>query len=297
MSQRTTPPEEHHPPTAKALAAAVRLLADGDPEVAGAAREWLQRCGEAAGEALAAGAEDADPRLRSRARGLLRLLEVRAILGRLGDLDLGPGNARRAMPLLQGAVLVGQMVRPFAPAAGELKAWLRGEAELLRRRFEGRSLAARARLLAERLHDQLGFRGEAMRQGGPLPLDHVLLHRVLAGSEGAAVTLCLIYLMAGRRAGLAMAGVALPGCFLVRIHGPRPVLVDPVRGGRTVTKADCVRFLRAKGHDRVQHHLRDLTDREMLVHYLRGLRRAAAESAEPNVRATLGHALAALESR
>jgi regulator of sirC expression with transglutaminase-like and TPR domain len=299
MSRMDKPASEHRhePPSRAALAAAVGLLGDADLQVARAARAWLQQCGEPARAVLAPAVEHDEVRVRLQARALLRALDVRQYLERFAalELDLDPGHAgpRQAMPLLDGAVLVSHMVRTFAPGADDLKVWLRLEAERLRRRFAGRSLPMKGRMLAERLHGELGLRGGAPEA---MSLDRVLLDRVLHGRVGAPVTLSLIYLLAGRRAGLSMSGVGMPGYFLVRIHGPRPVLVDPFHGGRLVTKADCVRFLRGHGHHRVKHHLRDLSDREVLAQYLRCLRRAAADLVGAEARRTLGSALAALES-
>ena len=107
--------------------------------------------------------------------------------------------------------------------------------------------------------------------------------------------LTLLYLLVARWAGLSAAGVALPNHFLVRLHGPRPVLLDPFHGGRTITKTDCARYLRSQGVERVQEHLRDLTDREVLIHYLRALRRASAPRNQTEGQASLDRALSLLE--
>ncbi|MCB9879839.1 MAG: hypothetical protein H6835_19785, partial [Planctomycetes bacterium] len=66
-------------------------------------------------------------------------------------------------------------------------------------------------------------------------------------------------------------------------------------GGRTITKSDCARYLRSPGVERVQEHLRDLTDRELLIHYLRALRRSAARRTEAEAQASLDRALSLLE--
>ena len=83
----------------------------------------------------------------------------------------------------------------------------------------------------------------------------------------------------------------------MRLHGVRPVLVDPFHGGRTVTKTDCVRYLRSLGYEQVRAHLRDLSDRELLAHYLRELRSAAGYRGRCDAQRTLGDALLHLEAR
>jgi regulator of sirC expression with transglutaminase-like and TPR domain len=261
--------------------------------VQAAARDRLLRWGDAAALQLREGAECDHVRTRSRCRALLRALEVRDCLRRFGRLHIGRGGRSSAPVLLEGAVLLSNMVRTFVPDAAELGRRLRQEASRLRSDFAGRSLPTCARLLAERLHGDLGFQGG---NASVLELDHVLIDRVLQRRVGVPVTLSLIYLLVARWAGLSVAGVALPDHFLVRLHGVRPVLVDPFHGGRTITKADCARYLRANGHDQVSEHLRDLGDREILIHYLRSLRRAAKYRAVPESQQTLGRALDLLET-
>lgn len=284
-----TPPQ----PTPAQIAATISLLADDRGPVQAAARERLLRWGDAALVQLREGAEAESVRVRARCRALLRTLEVRDCLRRFARLRIGR-NARGSAPaLLEGAVLLSNMVRTFVPEAAEVGRVLRRLATRLRRDFAGRTLPTCARRLAQCLHDELGLQGG---DASALEPDHVLIDRVLEHRTGVPVTLSLIYLLVARWAGLSAAGVAMPDHFLVRLHGVRPVLVDPFHGGRTVTKADCARYLRATGHDQVRDHLRDLSDREVLIHYLRCLRRAAHHRGVPETQQTLGRALGLLET-
>ncbi len=269
------------------------MLGDDRGPIAAAARERLLLWGEAVLTPLREGAESETVRVRARCRAILRTLEVRACLRRVASLRLGRSGRSAAPPLLEGAVLLSKMVRTFVPDAPELTAMLRREANELRSACVGRTLPTRARLLAERLHDRLGLRGA---DAEPMDLDRVLIDRVLAQRVGVPVTLSVIYLLVGRWAGMSVAGVALPDHFLVRLHGVRPVLVDPFHAGRTITKADCARYLRGSGHDQVHDHLRDLTDREVLIHYLRCLRRAASHRPAAEAQETLGRAMTLLET-
>ncbi|HEX5051090.1 MAG TPA: transglutaminase-like domain-containing protein [Planctomycetota bacterium] len=280
-------------PTPAQIAATIVLLGDDRGPIQAEARERLLRWGELAVPQLREGAEAERVRTRARCRAVLRALEVRACLRRFARLRIGRSGRGSAPALLEGAVLLSNMVRTFVPDAAELAARLRRQASELRGQWAGRSLPTCARLLAERLHDQLGLQGG---NASVLDLDHVLIDRVLRARIGIPVSLSLIYLLVARWAGLAATGVALPDHFLVRLHGVRPVLVDPYHGGRTITKADCARYLRASGHPQVREHLRDLTDREVLIHYLRGLRRAASQRAAPECEQNLGQALALLET-
>ena len=88
------------------------------------------------------------------------------------------------------------------------------------------------------------------------------------------VSLSLLYLLVGRRAGLRVTGVALPDHFLVRVHGKNPVLLDPYHEGRSVTKADCIRYLRRTGFGlHTSSYLEDVSDKEVLACLVRNLHR------------------------
>ncbi len=280
-------------PTPSQIAATIELLGDDHGPLVAAARERLLRWGAVVLPQLREGAEAEAMQVRSRCRALLRSFEVREALQRFSRLRLGRSGRGGAPPLLEGAVLLSKMIRTFVPDAPEIAAVLKREANELRVACVGRSLPTCARLLAERLHDRLGLRGGDTTN---VDLDQTLIDRVLTVRVGLPVTLSLVYLLVARWAGMSVAGVAMPDHFLVRLHGTRPVLVDPFHAGRTITKVDCARYLRAHGHDQVRDHLRDLTDREVLIHYLRSLRQAASQRVVPETQQTLGHALSLLET-
>lgn len=271
------------------VAAAIKLLGDDSPTVMRRVREYLAQAGPVARAELDRASETADVPTRMRARALLRSYEVAQYLQRFASLEIdASGGWRSPEPLLAGAVFASHMVRTFAPDTIELRRMLRREADVLSARFAGRSLTICARLLSEHLHGSLGFRGG---DASSLDLDHVLLDRVIAGRVGVPVSLSMVYLLVARWAGLSVSGVGMPEHFLVRLHGVRPVLVDPYYGGRAVTKVDCIRYLKSLGYDQVRDHLRDLSDRELLAHYLRELQRAAGYRGHREAHRTLGDAL------
>ncbi|MGK0301727.1 MAG: regulator of sirC expression with transglutaminase-like and TPR domain [Planctomycetota bacterium] len=288
----TEPKPQPSEPSFAQIRAMISVLGDDRGALQESARRRLLHLGEQAVPMLREGAEVEHMGTRTRCRALLREIEVRELLHRFGRLRLGQMGRESAPGLLEGAMMAAQMVRTFVPESRKLAAQLRREANALRRDFEGRSLPMCAKLLAERLHGQFGLKG---CDAEDVDVDHVLVDRALANGVGAPIALSLIYLLVARWAGLSAAGVALPNHVLIRIHGPRPLLLDPFHGGRVIPKADCARYLRATGFDRVREHLRDLTDREVLIHYLRSLRRASTRR-QSDARATLGKALGLLET-
>lgn len=307
------PREQRSGPTDEQIVAMIGLLGDDRGPLQESAHARLLAWGEQATKHLHAGAQASHMQTRTRCRALLRAIEVRGAVERVGELRLDKMGEAAAPVLLEGVVLAARMVRTFVPEPRALAAKLRREAATLRSACIGRSLPVCARLLSERLHEGLGLRGcdpalldvdqrllvanifEGRGANRGL-LDRMLLDRVLVNGEGAPVVLSLVYLLVARWAGLTATGVALPDHFLIRLHGPRPLLIDPFHGGRVVTKSDCVRYLRSNGYPRPRDHLRDLNDREVLVRYFESLA-AVSRLAAPSAGAAIENARARLQRR
>jgi regulator of sirC expression with transglutaminase-like and TPR domain len=92
------------------------------------------------------------------------------------------------------------------------------------------------------LFDKLGFRGDDLTYGDPCNscLDQVLDRRL-----GIPITLAVLMLEVGRRRGIRLQGVGLPGHFLVRDPDRPELFIDAFSGGRLLTAEDCAALLRA----------------------------------------------------
>ena len=60
-----------------------------------------------------------------------------------------------------------------------------------------------------------------------------------SGRRGIPITLAVVGLEVGRRIGVPMAGVGMPGHFLLQDKVDRTVFIDPFHGGRLLREADC----------------------------------------------------------
>lgn len=92
-----------------------------------------------------------------------------------------------------------------------------------------------------------GFRGNARDYEDPRNshLDAVLDRRL-----GIPITLSVVLLEVGRRLGVSLAGVSMPGHFLVRLRGAPAVLIDAFDGGRMLSETECEAWFRAThGHE------------------------------------------------
>jgi regulator of sirC expression with transglutaminase-like and TPR domain len=91
------------------------------------------------------------------------------------------------------------------------------------------------------LFGEVGFRGNVEDYYDPR---NSFLNEVIDRRTGIPITLSMVYMEVARRAGLDVAGVGLPGHFLVRAEARgRAVLVDPFHGGTLLSEADCQRRL------------------------------------------------------
>lgn len=90
---------------------------------------------------------------------------------------------------------------------------------------EGAEIAALNHLMFR----ELGFEGNQYDYYDP---QNSLLHRVLERRTGIPITLSIVYMEVGRRAGIAIEGVGMPGHFIVRARTSEgeAVLVDPFHG-------------------------------------------------------------------
>jgi regulator of sirC expression with transglutaminase-like and TPR domain len=87
------------------------------------------------------------------------------------------------------------------------------------------------------LFEEEGFRGNTREYYDPR---NSFLNDVLDRRTGIPISLCTVYIAVGRRAGIAVHGVGLPGHFVVRVRtAGGDALVDPFHGGTVLTPQDC----------------------------------------------------------
>jgi regulator of sirC expression with transglutaminase-like and TPR domain len=101
------------------------------------------------------------------------------------------------------------------------------------------------------------------------------LNEVLDRRLGIPITLALICLEVGRRAGVPLEGVGFPGHFLLRLGNHPHVLIDPFEAGRLLTQRDCEELLTrlTKGEMRFDPRLlRTSGPRQILHRILNNLR-------------------------
>ena len=149
--------------------------------------------------------------------------------------------------------------------------WSRAVRDRLTQRDVEHVVAAVNRIL----FDEEGFHGEDDDYYDPRS---ALLSETLDRHAGLPITLSILYIELSRRAGIDVAGVSLPGRFLVKFTGDfGQVVVDPFDGGRVLSTIELQRLLDevyGGGVRLREHHLRSFTAKEILSRELAHLKAA-----------------------
>jgi regulator of sirC expression with transglutaminase-like and TPR domain len=123
------------------------------------------------------------------------------------------------------------------------------------------------------LFGDLGFRGNEIDYNDPRNscLNYVLDRRI-----GIPIALAVVYIEVARRLGHPVAGVGLPGHFIVQYNdGKFATYIDPFHSGQLLTTEDCRKLARDRtGSDADATALAPVGTRYILVRMLNNLRSA-----------------------
>ncbi|HEV7886428.1 MAG TPA: transglutaminase-like domain-containing protein [Acidimicrobiales bacterium] len=135
------------------------------------------------------------------------------------------------VPVDEGAMLIAAHAHPGLDVAGEVK------------RLD--ELAADCPHDLDGLRSFLfgagGFRGNDDAYGDPR---NSYLNEVLDRRIGIPITLSVVAMEVGRRVGVPLVGIGLPGHFLVRHEAVPPLLLDPFNGGQSLSLEECHELVR-----------------------------------------------------
>lgn len=157
-------------------------------------------------------------------------MEPAAAAARFGELV---ARDERSVPLDEAALLVAVHASPGLDVDAEL-----ARLDELAAACPGPTLDH----LLRHLFGDLGFTGDRMTYDDPR---NSFLHEVVARRRGIPVTLAVLTIEVGRRIGVPVAGVSMPGHFLLRDRVDPEVFVDPFAGGAVIDRQGCERLFRA----------------------------------------------------
>lgn len=104
-------------------------------------------------------------------------------------------------------------------------------------KYQRGDLEARVVGLCRYLSHEMGFRGNQQDYYDPR---NSYLNQVLDRRTGIPITLSLVAMTVGTRAGLKVEGVGLPQHFIVKaVDGDQEIFFDPFHGGRILTVEQC----------------------------------------------------------
>ena len=272
------------PPSPQTL---VPLLADSSVASRRTVKAALLELGAAAIPALRRAADGPDPVLRARARQVLIELRRRRGLDQLRELLLDPKAS-----LEPGLLAIDEVLGAADPAldvAGTLDEWAKATRE---RMTPGATAEEAGAALQQVLAGEAGLMGASTDFHNAL---HVSLTRAVEDRRGLPLTLCAIYALVGRRAGLDTALLPFPAQVLILIRGESSQqILDPFRGGTPLVEAACVERLHRLGVAPSPHWFEPASDAEMLTRQLRNLaaalRRHGRDRDAIEVMALLEHA-------
>jgi regulator of sirC expression with transglutaminase-like and TPR domain len=150
--------------------------------------------------------------------------ESGSVSARFADLVARPDEQ---IPLDEAALLIAAHARPELDVAAELARLDDLAAGCKEPTLDG---------LAHHLFVELGFRGNAGHYQDP---DNSYLDQVVRRRLGIPITLSVLTMEVGRRVGVALDGVGMPGHFIVRHRGGPDTFLDPFDGGRRLDAAGC----------------------------------------------------------
>lgn len=240
--------------------ALMKLLADEDENVARTIRETILSFGAPARPWLESEALSSDPLLRRRVRDLLRVYEREETDNRFLSFCMHHGEE---FDVEGGVWLICKTRYPqinieayqamFDEWAGKLRdtfrAYSRGESRLA--------------IMNEYVFGQLGFSGDEKKYYNP---ENSYLNRVIDRRMGNPISLCMIYLLLGRRLEMPITGIGFPGHFLCRYQSSKEeYYIDAFNGGKLLSKNQCLKYLKQNGLGVQNGYLVPISARRILL--------------------------------
>ena len=131
---------------------------------------------------------------------------------------------------------------------------------------------ARVNRLTEYLFDEVGFSGNQDDYYDP---GNSLLNDVLARRVGIPITLCLICIEVGRRVGIPLVAIGMPGHLLIRHQEIEEWYIDPFNGGILISRDECAQRLMEISENRIRwnsSYIAPIGNREFVARMLRNLK-------------------------
>lgn len=242
--------------------ALIKLLGDEDPDTVRLVKEQLLSMAEDNPACLEELAKADRAEASRHARDIISELEER---NASRDFELLCHLGGENFSIEEAAWMLSRAIEPSKPTSSFeecVNGWGR---EFLSRIPCASDSRERVSLLTGFLSDELGFRGNSSCYYCE---ENSLLTRVVSSRVGIPISLALVYMMVGSRAGMRIEGINLPGHFIARHAG---VFFDPFHAGRILTLDDVKHLLARQNLEFKESHLLPASPRQFLLRMLANL--------------------------
>jgi regulator of sirC expression with transglutaminase-like and TPR domain len=271
------------------ISALVALLADDNRDVAAAARKRLVDCGDAALTALDDAALADDARLRRVARDIRD-----EMLGARAEAAFAESLRAADIDLETAAIELARVERPSLDAAALRARFDELGARVAARAAEASTFYGRAAALGEVLHGEEGLKGNADDYYRP---QNSYVDWVLDLKKGIPISLSLLYVFVGKRAGLDVFGVGLPRHFVAGIReGDATLYVDAFNGGSVLDREEAQALLVRQNLPAHASLFAEAAPRDVVRRMLANLAFAYRDRRDEPRSARIGRLLGALEA-
>jgi regulator of sirC expression with transglutaminase-like and TPR domain len=257
------------------IRALIRLLSDDDDRIVETISDKLIDIGPSAVPLLQE-AEIEQPEMADRIAAILE--EIRG--GKLEDeLRLMAAGPDETMNLEQGAFLIARYAYPTLDVT-LYRRQLDEMAQEVRDRIGPRSSGEETvNALNRYLFTEQGFKGNTKDY---YEVENSYLNRVIDRRVGIPISLSVVYLLVGKRLGLPLYGIGMPGHFLVKYESERyKIFIDCFNGGALLTEKNCARFLTEAGYGFDEKYLQKSPVRAILSRMIKNLLAIYAKQDEP----------------
>lgn len=242
--------------------ALVRLLQDDDPETVRLVKEQIFVMAEDNPACLDELVSADDIHVSRHAREILSEIEAH---NAIRDFDLLCHLGGEHFSIEQAAWMLARAVDPklfTLSFEDQVNEW---GIEFLSRIPNSSDSCDRVQMLAEFLSDELGFHGNSKSYYCE---ENSLLPQVVSSRAGIPISLVLIYMMVGSRAGMRIEGINLPGHFIARHAG---IFFDPFHAGRILSLQNVKQLLLRQNIEFKDSHILPATPRQFLLRMLANL--------------------------
>jgi regulator of sirC expression with transglutaminase-like and TPR domain len=247
------------------IRALIRLLGDEDEKIVKTISGKLVDIGTTAVPLLQE-AEIEQPEMAERIASVLEEIRGGRLEDELVQLSALPDGQ---MDLERGAFLIARYAYPSLDVPA-YRHQLDEMAQEVRDRIGPRASGEETvKTLNRYLFTEQGFKGNTKNY---YELENSYLNRVIDRRTGIPISLSVVYLLIGKRLGLPVHGIGMPGHFLVKYESDRyKIFIDCFNGGALLTEKNCQRFLTEAGYGCDDKYLQHSSVRAILSRMIKNL--------------------------